>query len=827
MKLSKGIPYKLEITHLGFSQLTDTVSIASDILKNYTLFRTTQSLEEVLIKAQLAVIVKEDTIRYRVDKFRTGEERKLKKLLEKLPGVEVDRAGNVKVNGKAVSKLLVEGKEFFTGNEKLGVNNIPADAVEEVVALDDYTEVPFLKELTDSNKLVLNIKLKEGKKNFVFGDIEAGGGVEKRYLFHPSLFYYSPKTAVNAIGDFNNTGQKSFTVQDYVDFEGGMSSFMEDPSAYFDLYTSDFAQFLSQRDFVFNKNNFGAISLSQEITQDLRLSVYSINSQSETETKTIQDIRYLTEKSLAESRLNTANKDLFFSLNKLEMKYTPNYETDLAYNALVKYSNGEAGAFVYSQSPQEENSIRTGQNLDLLKITQNLVLNKQFSYEHTSTLKANYTYHQNDAATHWLFDQPVLSSIVPFVPEDTLNLLQNTNTIAQKGQLRLKHYWILDNNNHVYPVLGLRYSNQNYETLDFQRLADGEDHSFQSSGFNNNTKFGFFDLYAGFEYKRKLGKIILKPGLVYHYFLWNIEQFGERTVDREKGVFLPKMEAKYEISSSETFRLNYEMRTSFSPAAHYANRFRLASFNQVFRGNENLENELRHLFSLNYDRYSLINGVFIYAGMRYSTQVKSVQAITKLEGIDQIQTLTFSDLPQSTFSLSGGFGKQLGAFKLRINGRCFFSDYSRIVNDRQHKYSSQNYSYEFNTKTSFDSLPNFEIGLQQQYSIFEGEKFKNNFMRLEPYLFFDYDFWNGFVVKADYRYTYYENKNSRQINRFQVAEASVYYHADNSPWSFEVRMKNLFDVRYKAKNIFSQFMIMERKEYIQPRTLLFVLSYKL
>ena len=123
------------------------------------------SLEEVLIEQKMAVVVKEDTIVYRTDQFKTGDERKLKDILEKLPGVEVDREGNVKVKGKPVTKLLVDGKTFFTGDEKLGVNNIPSDAVDEIEAIDDYQEVSFLKGLKESDKMALNIKLKEGKKN--------------------------------------------------------------------------------------------------------------------------------------------------------------------------------------------------------------------------------------------------------------------------------------------------------------------------------------------------------------------------------------------------------------------------------------------------------------------------------------------------------------------------------------------------------------------------------------------------------------------------------------------------------------------------------------
>lgn len=229
--LQTNIPYKIEISHLGYSKITDTINIAQNFKRNYRLQESNETLEQVIIRQELPVIVKQDTIIYRVDSFKTGEERKLREVLKKLPGVEVDREGNIKVNGKSVTKLMVEDKTFFTGDSKLAVNNIPAEVIDEIEILDNYNEVSFLKGLTESNQMALNIKLKEGKKEFIFGDLEAGAGIEDRFLLHPTLFYYSPKTAVNMIVDINNIGEKSFTLNDYINFEGGFASLLEDPSA--------------------------------------------------------------------------------------------------------------------------------------------------------------------------------------------------------------------------------------------------------------------------------------------------------------------------------------------------------------------------------------------------------------------------------------------------------------------------------------------------------------------------------------------------------------------------------------------------------------------
>jgi hypothetical protein len=112
--------------------------------------------------------------------------------------------------------MLVDGKKFFGGNSKLVVKNIPADAVGNIEVIDNYNEVAFLKGLSNSDEMVMNIKLKEDKKRFVFGNVEEGKGNEGFYKTSVNLFYYAPKTKVNFIGNINNIGDKTLIFRDYI-----------------------------------------------------------------------------------------------------------------------------------------------------------------------------------------------------------------------------------------------------------------------------------------------------------------------------------------------------------------------------------------------------------------------------------------------------------------------------------------------------------------------------------------------------------------------------------------------------------------------------------
>src|SRR5699024_9206743 len=104
LQLAQGVWYGFQVISLGYSTINDTLQFAEDTIYNFTMRESVTTLEEVQVKAKMAMVVNEDTITYRVKHFETGSERKLREILKKLPGVEVDRKGNVTVNGKKVNK---------------------------------------------------------------------------------------------------------------------------------------------------------------------------------------------------------------------------------------------------------------------------------------------------------------------------------------------------------------------------------------------------------------------------------------------------------------------------------------------------------------------------------------------------------------------------------------------------------------------------------------------------------------------------------------------------------------------------------------------------
>ncbi len=828
LKLQANISYELSITHIGFSKISDTITLTQDTERDFVLNTSTESLDEVIIEAEMAVVVKEDTITYRTDQFKTGEERKLRDILKKLPGIKVDRAGNVTVNGKPVSKLMVDGKTFFTGDEKLGVNNIPADAVDEVEALDNYSEIAFLKGLEDSNRMALNIKLKEGKKRFLFGDVAAAGGIKARYQINPTLFYYSPKTAINFIGDLNNTGEKSFTLKDYINFEGGYSAATNTNKL--NLIRDNFYQFLRQDDFKFQRNQFLAGSINQEVIPFLEFNAYSIVNSSLTRREQTTNFDYFSELTNQEARSQRSREEADFSISKLMLKYDNLSSVNYSSNSIIKTSRANTRNNLSSQttSQTEAFQLTSEQQPDNFSFIQALSANKQFSYTHTTSLNLNYEYNKQTNQQDWLFNQPIFSELIPLViTEDDFNLVQNQRERNHLLQFNAKHYWVINDFNHLYPIAGFNYFNTDFSNFDGQLLDNGNRFSFEDAGFNNQLDYQLTDGYFGLEYKFKIDEFVGKPSLKLHRYSWDVLQFNSSIADTQKWVLLPAINLDYETKSGGNYSLDYALKSNFANAQQFANRLRLLSFNRLSRGNENLENQLYHNLSLQYFKFNLGKKLTYSANFNYRVQERSVRSRTNLDGIDQIQELFYTSLPEN--ALLGSLMINKGFYKwyvdLSVTGTR--NNYSRLINDNAVDYTSDFISYTLQTNSAYDDFPNLDVGITQEFNRLKSPGLETNMMQIQPFASLEYDFWEDFLVKFDYRLTYFENQSSNSINRFDIGNASLEYWNPDKAWRVSLEATNIFNTGFRRRSNVSEFVISDQSQLIQPRIILLQLTYKL
>ncbi len=199
-------PLVLQVSYLGYALYADSLFAAT----NQTIYRHVQLhplpllLQEARIEYEVPLTVKEDTVIYTVDSFITGNERNLKDILKRLPGLEVTPRGEVYFLGQLVSKVLVEGEEFFGGDVRTATENIPADVVERIEVLSNYTDVGLMKSIVQQGEIAINVQLKQDQQSFWFGDLRGGGGIPRKYVAAGTLYRYHPMWNFNILGNVNN-----------------------------------------------------------------------------------------------------------------------------------------------------------------------------------------------------------------------------------------------------------------------------------------------------------------------------------------------------------------------------------------------------------------------------------------------------------------------------------------------------------------------------------------------------------------------------------------------------------------------------------------------
>lgn len=168
-----------------------------------------------------------DTIIYNAAAFKTKPDAVTEDLLKQLPGIEVDRAGNIKALGEDVNQLYVDGKEFFGSDPTVATRNIPADAIHQVQVYDKKSDDAEFTGIDDGTRdKTVNLELKEDSKKGVFGNVLGGYGSGNHYKASAKAYRFTDKTQMAALGMINNVNEYGFSFSDYLDFSGGMKAMM-------------------------------------------------------------------------------------------------------------------------------------------------------------------------------------------------------------------------------------------------------------------------------------------------------------------------------------------------------------------------------------------------------------------------------------------------------------------------------------------------------------------------------------------------------------------------------------------------------------------------
>ena len=270
--------YVIKFSYMGYNEATHRVTIGNDGRDvNMGVVRlqpsTVMLKEATVIGVKTPITVKEDTIEFNADTYKTQANAVVEDLLKRLPGVEVGSDGKITANGKEVKKILIDGKEFFADDPTVASKNIPADMVNKLQVIDRKSDLARLTGVDDGeDETVINLTVKPGMANGWFGTVNAGYGTDNRYAGNVMANYFHDGNQFTILAGGNNTNSLGFT-------DGGQQRF---------------ARFGGDRGITTSQNvGFNFNVGSKEDQDKFRVGGDVMYSHSDRDTRTTRDRQYL------------------------------------------------------------------------------------------------------------------------------------------------------------------------------------------------------------------------------------------------------------------------------------------------------------------------------------------------------------------------------------------------------------------------------------------------------------------------------------------------------------------------------------------------------
>jgi len=870
LDLKNNTSYTVKISYIGFKEISTAIkTTTADIVKNFTM-KEDNMLEGINIVSKMPVTISGDTISYNADSFKNGTERKLEDVLKKLPGVEINAAGQIEVEGKAVEKITIDGKDFFSGDTKLATKNIPSNAIDKIQVLRNFSDVNQLSGVQNNeDRVAINIKLKEGKKNFWFGDVTGGIGdapSETLYLFQPKLFYYTPKYTLNVIGDVNNIGEVVLDRGDLRSFGANFQS--QSPSNGTNINIADAGiGFLTANARNANKieTKLSAFNFSYSPNKKLSLGGFLIFSSNTNGQRNINTIDYVdipddpntpideSLNSIPDDVVdNTTNQTSNTGLFRFTSIYKKDINNQMNYNIAGRFSNefrtDNVNSQVLSDITERENATP-------------FTINQDLSYFYTASEKSIFALE----IKHLLQDEdPFYLASLENNPNNNndpdltkrdgfdnaaltlgldrsnmfYNLEQDRRVKTNQMDAKLDYYYILNSVSNLNFVAGTILSNQNYNSRFFQILDNGNEiipnptiQNVLDPQTTNDTEYKFADIYAGLRYRLKKGIFTITPGFTVHSYNSQNTQYGTEYFQDKFFQVLPEFEVVAQFKRSESLNFSYRQQVNFTDVNQIARGFVARSYNSFFIGNDELINASFHNVSLNYRSFNLFNNSNVFARLNYRKTINQVTSDINFPPGSVVSSSLAINSPEDfeSFTAFANVSKTIKKITGRLGGNFNYNKSYQFINSIGNL--NKNISRGFNTRigTNYTKAPNINLFYSADFSD-QNNTSRNTIVKgLTQRTGIDFDayIWNSLTFKSDFSFTEVK-QNGDVANSFNILNASFAYRKNSdAKWEYELVGSNLLATSSNVSVNQNNFSFRINETFILPRFVSFRVRYQL
>lgn len=811
----------LKVTSLGFYKKTITFPI-KNLIENklkIILKERIQQLDEVIIRTKKPIIKKSDTIIFRTKHFTNGTEQTVEDLLQKIPGLEIDNEGTIKLGNQEIEKLMIDGDDLFERGYKILSKNMPAYPIVEVEVLKNYSNNRLLKGVEESKKVALNLKLDEKSKRIWFGNIESSIGNDNFYQLKGSLMNFGKKNKYYFLTNFNSIGYNATG-----DIEQLIRPLrFNKPTSIGDNQSVNSLLSLSPNQLNFKQNrtyfnNAELVSLNAIFNPTEKLKIKTLGFFNWDETDFFRKRVDVVDVNAA-SFMNTEDYELRnkkrIAFGKLDLIYSVSKNKML--EATTKYNNGNFN----DGSNLVFNSNSTIENLQ----HQNTLFDQKISY--TNKFKDKKVFlltgrfidekaPQNYRLNHFFYQD--------LFPENT-----DTNNVAQLSENQMQFAGInahlLDrkqNGNLLELQLGNEYRNDELSTA--FSLLENEIVLEQPNGYQNETNYHVNDLYFKSKYRLKIKGFGLTGKLDVHQ-LFN--KLDNNKISSNQNLFFinPSIGFDWKINDNNKVISSYSYNTSNAKILDVYNDFVLTGFRSFSKGTGIFNQLEASSLVFNYQLGNWSDRFFANTFLIYSKYHDFFSTNTLIEqNYTQAEKILIEDREFININSKLDYYFKFMSSNLKLDLDYTQSEFKNIVNSSEFReVTFKNYNYGLELRSGFKGIFNYHIGTKWMNTKIL-TRIENSFTDNVSFLDFSFMFNKTFDMQIQSERYYFGNLQTD--NTYYFLDFDARYKLIENKLTLGLTGKNLFNTKRFRSFSVSDIGTSATEYRLLPRFVLLHLEYR-
>lgn len=781
--------FALVISSIGFESRVLEITIdKKDIEVDVVLQKKTFELEEVVIKAELPMLIKKDTVTFKAKYYAKGDEQTVEDLLKRIPGLDINSAGTISVGNKEIEKLMIDGDDFFEKGYKILSKNMPAFPIEEIEVLNKYSNNRLLKGVEESNKVALNLKLKEKSKHVWFGNIEGATNFKSRYDFRGNLMNFEKKAKYYFLSSINNIGSDA---------------------------VGDIANLINP----FRVNQTASIGDNQQTKRLIGLSTTTLNfKKSRTNFNSAELISlnaiFNPSKKVKIKTLAFINLDeQYFFRNNVDVVVAG--ETKFINTEDFKLRNGKMIGFgklnfVYDISKEKIVEGTTKYSIGGVDGISNLIFNGDETSEYLKD--KNILFDQKITYSNKLKNKKVLLITARFIDEkvaqdysydnflykDLLPTYINANNMQQQSTNRMQfagfESHLLDRNKKG-NLFELKFGNEyRVDRLNSAfTLLENTTVLGVPKGFQNDVKYQTNDLYIKTKYRYKLGKLPIVGRLGVHQ-LFNV--FNHDSKLETQGAFFvnPSIGIDWKINDNNKVSSSYSYNTTNAGILDVYNNYVLTNFRSFYKGTGEFNQLNLSTLYFNYELGNWGDSFFANISTIYNKDFDFFSSNTLIsQNFTQSERIIIKDRVFFNISSSVDYFFKSISSNLKLKSGYTKSNYKNIINNSNLREINQNsYNLGLELRSGFKGFFNYHIGTKWTSSKIETLSFSNSFVDNISFLDLSFIFNEKFNAKIQSE-RYLFGRLDKENNTYYFLDFYAEYTVKKNKLTLALTGKNILN----------------------------------